>query len=80
MLGYLIVAGFLVGFCMVANRLSTTSLTTPMIFLGVGLVVASTGLVPAAGTEDSQHIVAEVTLIVLLFLDAAQIDQKTLLR
>ncbi|WP_224814147.1 sodium:proton antiporter [Hasllibacter sp. MH4015] len=79
-MGYLIIAMFLMAFCMVANRLSRTILTAPMVFLGFGLLVAQLGMVPEAGSEAALHIVAEVALIVLLFLDAAQIDQRALLR
>ncbi|MEM8853584.1 MAG: cation:proton antiporter [Pseudomonadota bacterium] len=80
MLGYLTIAGFFAAFCMVANRLSSTVLTAPMVFLGFGALIAQTGLVPEESTEESLHLVAEIALIVLLFLDAAQIDQRALLK
>lgn len=74
MLAYLAIAMFVAAFSMVANRLSRTVITAPQVFLGFGLLVAWSGMVPQAGSETALHIVAEVTLIVLLFLDAAQID------
>ena len=80
MLGYLTISAFLVGFCMIANRLSQTIITAPMVFLGFGVLVAQSGALPEAGTEATLHTVAEITLIVLLFLDAAQIDQPALLK
>lgn len=80
MLGYLIIAMFLMAFCMVANRLSTSVLTAPMLFIGFGLLVGTFGLIPVSQAELTLHIVAEAALIVLLFLDAAQIDQTALLK
>lgn len=80
MLGYLTIAGFLVAFSMVANRLSSSIITAPMVFLGFGALVSQLGLLPEQGTEETLHLVAEVALIVLLFLDAAQIDQAALLK
>ncbi|GAB5510457.1 MAG: cation:proton antiporter [Hyphomicrobiales bacterium] len=80
MLGYLIIAGFLVAFCMVANRLSSSLITAPMVFLGFGALVSQLGLLPDEGTHASLHIIAEIALIILLFLDAAQIDQAALLK
>lgn len=80
MLGYLTIAGFIVAFCMVANRLSSSIVTAPMVFLAFGALIAQTGLVPREGTEATLHLVAEIALIILLFLDAAQIDQAALLK
>ena len=80
MLGYLTIAGFLLAFCMVANRLSRSILTAPMVFIAFGVLLAEAGGLPAESTEPALHVVAEIALIVLLFLDAAQIDQRALLR
>lgn len=80
MLGYLSIAAFLVAFCLLATRLTASFLTAPMIFLGLGAVIASAGLLPEAVTEQTLHLVAETALVILLFLDAAQIDQGALLK
>lgn len=80
MLGYLTIAGFLVAFCMVANRLASSVITAPMVFLGFGALVSYLGLLPEKGTEATLHIIAEIALIILLFLDAAKIDQAALLK
>ena len=80
MLAYLLGAMFLAGFCMVANRLASTMLTAPMVFLGLGALMAYLDIVPTQGSEAALHLVAEVALIILLFLDAAQIDGPALLR
>ncbi len=79
-MAYLMIAAFLVAYSMVANRLAMTVITAPMVFLGFGALVAQGGMLPEAGTEATLHVVAEVALIVLLFLDAAQIDQAALLK
>ena len=80
MMGYLTIAMVVMMFCMIANRLSRTFITAPMVFLGFGALVAQVGMVPAASSEAALHVVAEIALIVLLFLDAAQIDQRALLK
>lgn len=79
-MGYLTIAMVVMMFCMVANRLSRTIITAPMVFLGFGALVAQVGMVPEASSEAALHVVAEIALIVLLFLDAAQIDQRALLK
>ncbi len=73
-LGLLILAVFAAGFAMIAKRLSSTVLTAPMLFIGLGFLLSTTELLPHAEAEESLHLVAEVTLIILLFLDAAQVD------
>lgn len=75
---YLLIAAFLVLFSTVAKRLSSTILTAPMVFLGLGVALNLGGLVPEAATERALHLMAEITLIVLLFLDAARVDHDGL--
>ena len=77
---YLGIAVFVSAFCMVANRLSTTIVTAPMVFLGFGALLAQTNLLSSNGLEATLHTVAEIALIILLFLDASQIDQAALWR
>ncbi len=76
--GLLLLAMFAAAFALVAKRLSTTVITPPMAFLGFGFLIAQTGLIPPGDAQPILHIVAEIALIVLLFLDAAQIDLKAL--
>ena len=80
MQSYLLISLFLVAFCMVANRLARGVVTAPMVFLALGVAVSQTNMLPDQGTEAALHVVAEVALIILLFLDAAQIDQGALFR
>lgn len=63
---------------MVAKRLSSTVMTAPMIFLAFGFMLSQTGLMPHSDAEASLHLVAEIALIVLLFLDAAQVNLDAL--
>ncbi|MFY0610347.1 MAG: cation:proton antiporter [Hyphomicrobiaceae bacterium] len=79
-IGLLLVALFTVLFCMIANRLASTILTAPMLFLGFGFALSTAGVMATGDAERLLHIVAEVALIVLLFLDAAQIDLTVLRR
>lgn len=76
--GLLITAVFTAAFTMVAKRMSSTIVTAPMIFLGFGFILSQTGLMPHADAEASLHLVAEIALIVLLFLDAAQVNVDAL--
>ncbi len=76
--GLLLLAVFAAGFAMLAKRLSSTVLTAPMVFIAFGFVLSHTGLFPHSSAEQLLHIVAEIALIVLLFLDAAQIDLRAL--
>ena len=71
---YLIIAVVLSAFCMMGKRLSTTVLTAPMIFLGFGVLVGEMQMLSGHQIAEALHVVAEVTLVILLFLDAAQID------
>ncbi len=78
MIGFLLVCLATAGFAMIARRLEMTSLTAPMVFLALGFCLAKLDLVPDAFSHELLHTVAEVTLVILLFLDAAQIDLRAL--
>ncbi|MEP3266384.1 MAG: cation:proton antiporter, partial [Hyphomicrobiales bacterium] len=70
----LITCLFTACFCMVAKRLSTTVLTAPMLFIAFGLIMSHAGLFPLGEMEETLHLVAEIALVILLFLDAAKTD------
>ncbi|MCP4384830.1 MAG: sodium:proton antiporter [Hyphomicrobiales bacterium] len=76
--GLLIIAGFTAAFCMAAKRISGTVITAPMVFLALGWLVSRTDLLPLTEMEETLHLVAEIALIIVLFLDAAQIDLRVL--
>jgi len=74
MTGLIFIAAFLVAFSMVAERVSTTAVTAPMAFLAAGVALHWLALVPQEADESTLHLLAEVALVVLLFLDAAKVD------
>ncbi len=71
----IIVAGLLV-FSLISGRLRGTIVTAPIVFAGFGFIVGSGGLGMAhIDVEHSAiHLIAEFTLILVLFTDAARID------
>lgn len=73
-LGLLIILMCTISYAMVAKRASSTFVTAPMVFLGLGFIVAKTYILPAEQAESMLDLVAEISLIILLFLDAAQSD------
>lgn len=78
--GLLIIAVLTAGYVTIARRMERTVLTAPMVFIAVGAALSVTGFIPHKEAEAALHIVAEVTLVVLLFLDAAQTDLGALRR
>jgi NhaP-type Na+/H+ and K+/H+ antiporters len=76
---FLILAiGFL--FSMFAKRITRAYLTAPIAFLAIGLAFSESGIIERHVAREALHLVAEITLVILLFLDAAQIDLKQLRR
>lgn len=61
---------------LLSRRLESTILTGPMLFAGFGLVIGPVGadLIPFEITSSTIHTLAEITLILVLFSDAAAID------
>ena len=70
------VAAFI--YAMLARRLASSALTAPIYFIAIGLLLAKVGWFEFETAEETLHLVAEATLVVLLFLDASQIDLKQL--
>ena len=70
-----VTSGFLL-YSLVSGRLSGTSVTAPLVFVLFGLAVGEGGLALADidASHSVIHIVAELTLILVLFTDAARID------
>lgn len=77
-LGLMIVMSCAVVYAMFAKRLASTIVTAPMIFLALGYLLTKTGVMHQENSEELLHVVAEVALIVLLFVDASQTDFKAL--
>ena len=74
----LIIAIVTACYTMFAKRLASTPLTAPILFIAVGALMSVSGLFKADQTEHILHLTAEIALILLLFLDASQIDLKVL--
>ena len=77
----MVVTGILV-FGLFSKRLEGTPITLPIVFTGFGWLIGTRGLGLAEidPTHGVIHTVAELTLILVLFSDAARIDLKRLLR
>jgi len=67
-------------FALFSGPISRGSLTPPMVFtaLGIGLSPIGFGVIDLDLDNQVVHIVAEITLILVLFTDAARINLKTL--
>ncbi len=70
----------LLGFAAVSGRLAGTSITAPMVFTGVGLLVGADmlGLVDPGVSGGAVKLLAEATLALVLFGDASRIDLRAL--
>ena len=79
-LGLWVIALVVIVYAALAKRLSTTIVTAPMIFIGFGYLLSRKAMIPDELAERALHIAAEVTLVILLFVDAAQTDFKALIR
>ena len=77
-----VVALFVLGFGLVSKRIQTTVVTAPIVFVLFGVVVGPIGLGLLEVTLDSPAVrfLAELTLVMVLFTDAARIDLARLRR
>jgi NhaP-type Na+/H+ or K+/H+ antiporter len=71
-----IIAGGLLAYSLISGRLQGTIITAPLVFVFFGFVMGAGGLGVANVdlAHSAIHIVAELTLILVLFSDAARID------
>jgi len=77
-----ILGGLFLAYAMVSRRLEGTALTAPLVFVAFGFLAGSGGLGFAhIDVEHSAiHVIAELTLILILFTDAARIDLERVRR
>jgi len=70
----------LLGFAAVSGRLGGTPITAPMVFTAVGLLVGADtlGLVDPTVSGEAVKLLAEATLVLVLFGDASRIDLAAL--
>ena len=78
----LVVAVFVVAYGLVSGRLEGTPVTPPMLFVGFGLLAGppALGLVELDLDNEAVRVLAEATLVLVLFTDAARIDLRVLRR
>jgi len=72
--GLLIAAVAIFAYALIAGRLSDWIVTAPMVFLGLGWVMTEAGLFRVESAEKVLHLLAEATLVIVLFSDAATVD------
>ena len=76
----LIILACAAAYALLSRRIEASIVTLPMIFTSLGLVLGEVGLdlAPMNIGHDVIHLIAEVTLILLLFSDAAGIRYQSL--
>jgi len=79
---FILVACSVFGFGLVSRRLADSPLTPPLVFVGLGVLFGPWGLgwLDLSVEQGAMHILAELTLILVLFGDAARIDLSALRR
>jgi len=77
-----VIAGILLAYAALSRRLVGTSLTAAIVFVGAGFLFGGEGLGWLHGSygEHAISVLAEATLVVVLFNDAARIDLPALRR
>jgi Kef-type K+ transport system membrane component KefB len=76
--GILVILFCVGAYSMLAKRLSSTVITAPMVFITVGFGVSYFDILKVSDSQEALYLIAEVALIVLLFLDASQVNLKHL--
>ncbi|MFQ5625864.1 MAG: cation:proton antiporter [Methyloligellaceae bacterium] len=81
-IGFTVIATGVIFFALVSKRLENTIITPPMVFAVFGLIIgeAVLGLADLDFGHGFTHGLAELTLILVLFSDAARIDLSLLRR
>lgn len=79
-IGLLILLFSVTAYSMLAKKLSTTIITAPMVFIGIGFALSQSGLIHIGDAHETVYLIAEISLVVLLFLDASQINLRRLKR
>jgi NhaP-type Na+/H+ or K+/H+ antiporter len=82
MVGLAAVALGVLAFCLISGRLKDSIITPPMAFALFGLLVGAGGLdlVDAKIAKGAIHTLAEITLALILFTDAARVNLRLLIR
>lgn len=77
-----VVACAVVAFGLLAGRLEGSPLTMPIVFTAIGILVAPDvlGIVDFEVSDEGVGVLAEATLVVVLFTDASRMDLRTIAR
>ena len=79
---FLVLAVGLIAFGLVSAKLSNSILTAPILFVAFGIAAGPLGLhlVNVDFSGEAIELIAEITLVLVLYTDAARIDVRTLWR
>lgn len=72
------IAAIVFVYALVAKRLGEGIVTPPMVFLGTGLLLSFYSGNPSESIEETLHLLAEITLVIVLFSDAAMVKARML--
>ena len=75
-----LITAALFGWALVSARLQQADLTAPMVFIAVGVGLAALGLVDGSSPPEAVTPVVEITLVWVLFSDAARLPLQQLRR
>jgi NhaP-type Na+/H+ or K+/H+ antiporter len=80
MTGLAVFAAVLLAYALVSRRLALSVISAPMVFVAAGILAGPDvlGLVELDATHGTAFHIAELTLAILLFVDAARIDPGSL--
>lgn len=70
----LIVMATIFAWGMVSARLERADLTAPIVFVAVGAILAAVGLVDSSSAPENLKPLVELTLVWVLFCDAARVQ------
>ncbi|MEL7058832.1 MAG: cation:proton antiporter [Acidobacteriota bacterium] len=70
----------ILGFGLISRRVQTTIVTAPIVFVAFGLALAQLDVLHLEIEREALKLLAEVTLALVLFTDAARMDLRTLRR
>jgi len=78
----MLLAAAILAFALVSGRAQRSIITLPMVFVVFGFLISGPGLgwVELPMDDELIHLLAEITLVVVLFTDASRIDLKLLRR
>jgi NhaP-type Na+/H+ or K+/H+ antiporter len=72
-----LIAVAIVGYALVSKRLSTTVVTAPIFFAGIGLVAGPVlGLIETEASAEVPTLLLEAALVMVLFADASSLDVR----